>query len=47
MLGFKAFRSARILLGGIELMNMIAKGQMQRSGEATVCAAQQFYSLAS
>ncbi|MGO4157001.1 IS6 family transposase [Cupriavidus sp. YAF13] len=47
MLGFKAFRCARIVLGGIELMHMIAKGQMHRSGGATVSAAQQFYSLAS
>lgn len=28
MLGFKTFRCARILLGGIELMHIIAKGQM-------------------
>src|SRR5207253_3553566 len=46
MLGFKAFRCARILHGGIELMHMVAKGQMQRSGWATASAAQQFYSLA-
>ncbi|AQV94130.1 DDE domain-containing protein [Cupriavidus necator] len=46
MLGFKAFRCARILLGGIELMHMVAKGQMQRSGGAAASAAQQFYSLA-
>ena len=29
MLGFKTFRCARILLVGIELTHMIAKGQMQ------------------
>lgn len=46
MLGFKVFRCARILLGGIELMHMVAKGQMQCSGGATASAAQQFYSLA-
>ncbi|KJK14046.1 transposase [Burkholderiaceae bacterium 16] len=46
MLGFKAFRCASILLGGIELMHMIAKGQMQRPGRAAASAAQQFYSLA-
>ncbi|MGE8452822.1 MAG: IS6 family transposase [Pseudomonadales bacterium] len=46
MLGFKDFRCARILLGGIELMHMIAKGQMRRPGGATASAAQQFYSLA-
>ena len=27
MLGFKSFRCARVILGGIELMHMIAKGQ--------------------
>jgi hypothetical protein len=32
MLGFMTFRCARILLGGIELMHMIAKGQMKDSG---------------
>ncbi len=30
--GFKNFRCARILLSGIELMHMIAKGQMKGSG---------------
>ena len=29
MLGFKSFRCARIILGGIELMHMIAKEQMK------------------
>ena len=32
MLGFKDFRRARILLSGIELMHMIAKGQMKDAG---------------
>ena len=32
MTGFKSFLCARILLGGIELMHMITKGQMQTSG---------------
>jgi putative transposase len=32
MLGFKDFRCARIILGGIELMHMIAKGQMNDGG---------------
>jgi transposase-like protein len=31
MLGFKTFRCARILLGGIEVMHMIAKGDEVRS----------------
>ncbi len=43
MLGFKTFRCARILLGGIELMHMIKKGQITGSGQT---AAEQFYSLA-
>ena len=43
MLGFKTFRCARILLGGIELMHMIKKGQMTGTGQT---AAEQFYSLA-
>ncbi|MFC7632877.1 IS6 family transposase [Paraburkholderia humisilvae] len=42
MLGFKNFRCARILLGGIEMMHMIRKGQMQ-GGSQTPAA--QFYSL--
>jgi hypothetical protein len=44
MLGFKTFRCARILLGGIDLMQVIKKGQLKgsRSGETP---AEQFYSL--
>ncbi len=45
MLGFKTFRCARILLGGIELMHMIAKGQMKDSGSGKT-RAEQFNSLA-
>jgi putative transposase len=45
MLGFKTFRCARILLGGIELMHMIVKGQMQNSSSGQT-PAEQFYSLA-
>jgi hypothetical protein len=44
MLGFKNFRCARILLSGIELMHMIAKGQMEGSGIRNT-RAEQFYSL--
>jgi hypothetical protein len=29
MLGFKNFRCARIILGGIEFMHMFVKGQMK------------------
>lgn len=45
MLGFKSFRCARIILGGIEFMHMIVKGQMKDGGIA-LTPAQQFYSLA-
>ncbi|MFL9967114.1 IS6 family transposase, partial [Paraburkholderia sediminicola] len=45
MLGFKNFRCARILLGGIEVAHMIAKGQMEGNG-ARETFAEQFYSLA-
>jgi transposase-like protein len=46
MLGFKDFHCARIILGGIETMHMIRKGQMQRVGKNPLSAAQQFYSIA-
>jgi putative transposase len=46
MLGFKTFRCARILLTGIELMHMIAKGQMQCAPGTHPSAADQFYELA-
>jgi putative transposase len=46
MLGFKTFRCARILLGGIEIMHMIAKGQMKCSRGPRPSAADQFYDLA-
>jgi len=44
MLGFKNFRCARIILGGIEFMHMIVKGQM-KDGDIAQTPAQQFYSL--
>jgi hypothetical protein len=43
MLGFKTFRCARALLGGIEPMHMIAKGQVKDSGSGQT-PAEQFYS---
>ena len=46
MLGFKTFRCARILLVGIELMHMIAKGQMHCARAIHPSAADQFYDLA-
>ncbi|MBC8742932.1 IS6 family transposase, partial [Paraburkholderia sp. UCT31] len=36
----------RILLGGIEVMHMIKKGQMMCRHRTTRSAAQQFYALA-
>jgi hypothetical protein len=45
MLGFKTFRCARILLGGIEVMHMIAKGQMTCARGTHRSAADQFYEL--
>ncbi|PVX85593.1 IS6 family transposase [Paraburkholderia unamae] len=47
MLGFKDFNCARVILSGIELMHMIKKDQLQRSGSTSLSAAQQFYSLVS
>ncbi|CAB3810718.1 IS6 family transposase ISBmu21 [Paraburkholderia ultramafica] len=44
MMGFKDFRCARIILGGIETMHMIMKGQM-KSSATTQTPAEQFYSL--
>ena len=46
MLGFKSFRCAYIILGGIELMHMIAKGQMKSDGGRHHSAPEQFYDLA-
>jgi putative transposase len=46
MLGFKTFRCARILLAGIEIMHMIAKGQVKCARATHPSAADQFYGLA-
>ena len=46
MLGFGDFRCARIILGGIEVMHMIVKGQMKYVRGTQQSAAEQFYSLA-
>jgi hypothetical protein len=46
MLGFKTFRCARILLAGIEIMHMIAKGQMKCARGIHPSGADQFYDLA-
>jgi transposase-like protein len=44
-LGFKIFRCARILLASIELMHMIAKGQMKCAREIQLFDADQFYDV--
>jgi len=46
MLGFKSFHAAQKTLVGIELMNMIKKGQMRATRGARLTPAEQFYSLA-
>uniref|UniRef100_UPI003BEF1AF1 IS6 family transposase n=1 Tax=Burkholderia arboris TaxID=488730 RepID=UPI003BEF1AF1 len=45
MMGFKDFRCARTMLGGIEVMHMIRKGQMKATRKNQT-PAEQFYSLA-
>ena len=46
MLDFKTFRSARILLAGIEVMHMIRNGQLGALKDPAASAANPFYSLA-
>jgi transposase-like protein len=46
MLGLKNFRCARIFLAGIEIMHMIAKGQMKCARGTHPSAADQFYNPA-
>ncbi|EKN3363405.1 IS6 family transposase [Yersinia ruckeri] len=46
MLGFKSFRRAQTLLAGIELSNMIRKGQYQHPQSEGLSLAEQFYLLA-
>jgi putative transposase len=45
MLGFKDFRCARVILSGIEIMHMIAKGRMKHAGKVKPSVVSQFYSL--
>ena len=47
MLGFKDFDCARVILSGIEVMQMIKKGQMKCTDKTPRSATNQFYSLAS
>jgi putative transposase len=46
MLGFKSFRRAQTILAGIELINMIRKGQLQHPVGDELSPAEQFYLLA-
>lgn len=46
MLGFKSFRRAQTLLAGIELIQMIRKGQLQHPQGEGLSPAEQFYLLA-
>ncbi|EMP1179983.1 IS6 family transposase [Morganella morganii] len=45
MLGFKTFRSAQILLSGIELMHMFRKGQFALSKDGSLPPTAQYYAL--
>jgi putative transposase len=45
-LGLESFRCACIILGGIEIMLMISKGQVKSPGKLKPSAAQQFHSFA-
>ena len=46
MLGFNAFKSAKSVIAGIELMRMIRKGQLMMEGCREMSFADQFYALA-
>ncbi|OKP17405.1 IS6 family transposase [Serratia fonticola] len=46
MLGFSSFRRAQTILAGIELLNMIRKGQYQHPKSEGLSPAEQFYLLA-
>ncbi len=47
MLGFKSFWTARVALGGIELVHMLRKGQLAvATGQTLLSPAEAFYRLA-
>jgi putative transposase len=46
MLGFKSMETAQHTLAGIELMDMLRKGQWTGKRDQTLTAAEQFYALA-
>jgi putative transposase len=46
MLGFKAMASARAILGGIEMVHMMRKGQAKYARNSQLSLAEQFSILA-
>jgi len=46
MLGFKSFRRSQTILAGIELVQMIRKGQLQHPAGDRLSPTEQFYLLA-
>jgi transposase-like protein len=46
MLGFKSAESARIILGGIEMVHMMRKGQAKYASDSNLSLAEQFERLA-
>jgi transposase-like protein len=46
MLGFKSAESARIILGGIEMVHMMRKGQAKYTSDSNLSLAEQFERLA-
>jgi putative transposase len=46
MLGFKSMASARAILGGMEMVHMMRKGQAKYAGNANLSLAEQFELLA-
>ena len=46
MLGFKSTKSARVILGGIEMVHMMRKGQAKYACDQQLSLAEQFHLLA-
>jgi transposase-like protein len=46
MLGFKSLSSARVILGGIEMVHMLRKGQAKYACNSNLSLAEQFERLA-
>ena len=45
MLGFKAMNSARVILGGIEMVHIMRKGQAKNACDQQLSLAEQFERL--